>query len=38
MMQSEAPLYLLLDGLPLCPQLHLEVRDAEHEVDVATCQ
>ena len=38
MMQSEGALYLLLDGSPLCPQLHREVRGGESEADVATCQ
>ena len=38
MMQSEGPLYLLLDGYLLCPHLRREVRGAEFGEDVATCQ
>ena len=38
MMQYEGALYLLLDGSPLCPQLHREVRGGEAGADVATCQ
>ena len=38
MMQSEAPLYPLLDGQLLCPQLRLEVRGAEHMEGLTTFQ